>query len=214
MNLYRNTLAKLLHLANASPPLLLKRDFYRVKERLLARYGSPDGVDLQHIPGKICFGCHGSGMDMWREEYCERCDGSGWWKSPKWICLDRYRFGDYVFHIPGAVTYTKPEPDITRIEGYVQHADQGPRSDTAFAWLCLLCGEGRLLARWLTGSHRCGWQWRPWLVLQQIACKAVWRWRDFTARCSQCNRRVGDTSILRCDDCCEANPAAFDDVPL
>jgi hypothetical protein len=207
-------LSHLLHLANASPPAMLKRDFYRVKDRLLKKYGEPDGCDVQHIKGKVCFRCHGSGTDLWREDYCERCDGSGWWRSPKWICLDRWRFGRYVFHIPGEVSYTKPDPDVTRIEGFISHADYGGRSDEAFAWLCLLYGEWRLLWRWLTGSYCCGWQWRPWLLAQKFVCLTAWKWRDLNARCTQCGRRTGGCHILWCDGCCRAHSAAFDDVPF
>lgn len=172
-------IARLLHCANASPPWDQKREFYALKERLLKRHGTPDGADVQHIEGKICFRCSGSGQgysDYGWDDYCYRCDGTGWYKRQKWVVLNRYRFGGYTFHVPGEVSYKKPEPDTTRIEGYVTHSDYGDKSNTAFPTLCLLCGEWRMLWRWLCGSRRVYWyRCHPWFWLQAAITPVVWR---------------------------------------
>ena len=46
--LYQRILAKLLHYANADPPIDRDR-FYAVKDRLLSRYGRFEGHELQEI---------------------------------------------------------------------------------------------------------------------------------------------------------------------
>ena len=121
-------LGRLLHLANASPPFEFRKEFYALKEEILERYGTRDGHDVQHIPGKECYTCDGTGIfERYNgdTDYCYRCGGSGWYKSPVWVVLERFRLGRFSFHIPRKRSYTKPDPDTTRIHGYIKHASYG-----------------------------------------------------------------------------------------
>jgi len=197
-------LARLLHLANSSPPPEFRKEFYALKDRLLTKHGEHIGFDVQHIEGKICFGCDGSGIYYHYysgdEDICGRCCGSGWWKHPKWVVLNKYVWRGYKFHIPGEVSYEKPEPDVSNIHGYVEHTNYGSKSDTAFANLCLLCGEWRLLFRWLLASHKVKWRHHPWFVLQMVVCRSGRKIRDWSVRC-ECGRRTWDRYLRRCNSC-------------
>lgn len=82
-------------------------DFYRVKDAILRKHGKVVGYDIQHIEGKKCYKCHGTGKyDRWDQygiydpDWCWGCNGSGWYKDPQWICLQRLQFGRYIFHKP------------------------------------------------------------------------------------------------------------------
>lgn len=84
--------------------------FYAIKKRVLAAYGKVIGQDIQFIAGKVCRRCDGTGevdVDCWgdylgadQSEDCYACDGTGWWKSPKVVTLDRVQLGKYTFHQP------------------------------------------------------------------------------------------------------------------
>lgn len=99
-------IAFLLHHANRYSK---SQEFYAVKDMLLKKYGREDGYDIQHLPGVRCRSCGGRGQHPrysntppykiydWAD--CYHCWG-GWYKLPQWICLQRYRFGSYVFHRP------------------------------------------------------------------------------------------------------------------
>lgn len=206
-----NPLATLLHKANSSPPWEFKKDFYELKQRILQRFGTPDGHDVQHIPGKECYGCDGTGIFKYSEyDTCERCYGSGWYKQPVWVVLRRYRFGRYVFHSPESRSYTRPDPDITRIHGYVEHARYpGRQHDLAFAWLCLLFGRWGLFWRWLGSSRPCGFQRHPFLIARQVVCTVRWKLHDLRARCNRCRRHVWASNILICDRCTRTDGLPF-----
>lgn len=193
--------ARLLHLANTQPPWDFKQEFYALKTRLLEKHAAIDGHDVQHIEGKHCFRCGGSGRySGWHgTDYCRKCEGSGWWKSPKWIVLERCRWREFVFHIPREVSRVKPEPDTTRIEGYVEHADYGDKSVLAFPTLCVLCGEWRLLWRWLNASRTCRWT-HPWFALQAVVTTVRWKLSDLRRRC-RCGRRTWSSSRMICRKC-------------
>ena len=131
----KKTIGKLLHVANSYPDAVDKAAFYRMKSIILKRLGTRDGFDIQHIKGKKCFTCGGSGIytgyhfnsgDEWNEP-CWRCWG-GWYKRPVWVVLDRYRLGGFVFHQPACRLYGVP-PSVTSqvslINGYIEHRDYG-----------------------------------------------------------------------------------------
>ena len=100
-------LSWLLHHANRSGEYRSK--FYPIKDRILKAYGKEIGYDIQHIPGKKCHSCGGTGQHArysntypykpydWDD--CWHCFG-GWYKLPQWNCLARIRFGRYTFHKP------------------------------------------------------------------------------------------------------------------
>lgn len=114
-------------------------DFYRVKDAILRKYGKPDGYDIQHIDGKKCHTCRGTGRyDRWDQygiydpSWCWHCGGNGWYKDPQWICLQRYQLGRYVFHRPIKREYGVKNPwtvegmgwEVSKrpvMQGYVEH---------------------------------------------------------------------------------------------
>lgn len=121
-------LSYLLHHANRSSKA---PEFYAIKTRLLKKHGVFIGHDVQHIPGKKCFSCQGTGIytgysyydgSMW-EDICYQCN-SGWYKRPMWVVLERYRFGKYVFHQPLKKVWHIHDVDIpnaVKIDGYIDH---------------------------------------------------------------------------------------------
>jgi hypothetical protein len=124
-------LSYLLHHANRETKA---EDFYKIKDRILTKYGKVIGHDVQHIPGKICFACNGTGEPLWindqDDEHCSRCYGDGWYKQPKWILLQRIKFGKYTFHKPIYRTtqennlryeYSQLPLTVPIIEGYISH---------------------------------------------------------------------------------------------
>jgi hypothetical protein len=125
----KHILAFLLHHANLS---CRSEQFYAIKDQLLNKYGAVIGYDIQHIEGKKCFACHGTGTyvgyhwsgDLW-EDACDRCY-NGWYKRPMWILLSRKKFGRYVFHKPVKREYSvknpfTPSENWGKIDGYVDH---------------------------------------------------------------------------------------------
>lgn len=131
--------AFLLHHANRSVKDFCWGDFYRVKDTILRKHGKPDGYDIQHIEGKKCYKCGGTGRyDRWDSygiydpDSCWGCAGTGWYKDPRWNCLQRYRFGRYIFHRPLKREYGIENPwtkegmgfevsDRPVMQGYVEH---------------------------------------------------------------------------------------------
>jgi len=103
-------IAYLLHHANrVAKNYAYTAQFYLIKDSILKR-GVVDGYDIQHIRGKRCRSCHGTG---WHEKYsmyppykvydtdgCWHCNATGFYKLPMWICLQRVRLGPYLFHQP------------------------------------------------------------------------------------------------------------------
>lgn len=99
-------LAFILHHANRYSK---DKEFYAIKDRILKKYGVSDGYDIQHIPGKRCWSCGGTGRHYYYSNTypykaydstdCYHCNW-GWYKLPQWICLERKRFGKFTFHRP------------------------------------------------------------------------------------------------------------------
>lgn len=205
------TLARLLHYANAEPPREMKPEFYALKKRLLERYADPVGFDVQHIEGKRCWTCGGTGVyvgyhtysgDEW-EDTCNRCWGTGWFKDPVWIVLNKFQWHGFKFHIPGERKYKRPDPDVTNIRGYVEHTDYGDKSEIAFVWLCLLLGHWRLAWKWFnSGWRRVQW-WRrhPFYWIQRCICFARALYRRTSNRCVECKRRLWTNRTVRCKSC-------------
>lgn len=75
--------------------------FYPLKDKLLRKYGKPDGYDLQVIHHR-CWSCEGTGIyTHWDgdEEECEACEGTGIYRTVR-VILARYILGQSVYHIP------------------------------------------------------------------------------------------------------------------
>lgn len=163
-------LAWLLGLGNArARGSSLDREFYALKDRLLRKYGTRDGVDIQHIK-RECWGYEEDGKCLGKG--CRRCGGSGVWDE-KWIELERWAIGGRVFHRPSGFRYSAPSADDlfaprNVIEGLITHYDVSYRaSSEARLWLFLLF-DRRAWRHEIGRSRACGWQWRPMLALQAI----------------------------------------------
>lgn len=135
-------IAFLLHHANrAAKNYPYLNEFYAIKDRLL-KNAAHDGYDIQHIRGKRCHSCDGTGVHekysmyppykVYDTEGCWRCNGTGYYKHPQWICLQRVKFGGYIFHRPLKREYSVRNPwkeDVMGwevssrpvIEGYIKH---------------------------------------------------------------------------------------------
>jgi hypothetical protein len=151
MNLLLNILGKVLFIANSNPgALACKSYFYTVKTKILLKYGTKTGFDLQHIEGKKCFSCGGTGVytgyhysgRVYRDT-CYRCAG-GWYKRPHTNKLDKYRLGKNIFHLPVKTMY-KYEIILEKgtqsdIEGYIYHYNNitHDQSKECILWLLLL----------------------------------------------------------------------------
>ena len=147
----KRLLALLLHIANTSPPLIKgnKEGFYRIKDRLLKRWGIHLAYDIQHIQ-KLCFRCDGTGDDAWSEDVeCRKCGGTGIYDE-FWVILEKWKFGKYTFHSPWK-RYTRDDlkraglevPDVRMIEGYIQHESYPYHlAMECFYWLALIFDWG------------------------------------------------------------------------
>lgn len=125
MNTLKRLLGFILHVANSSPPILRKGDFYELKTWLLQKWGTPDGFDVQHIQ-KLCWSCDGSGIyKHWRygRIKCNRCY-HGWYQDD-YIRLDRYMLGNFLFHHPvkrwPGYLASESFKALANITGYVEH---------------------------------------------------------------------------------------------
>ncbi|MDE2010253.1 MAG: hypothetical protein KGJ09_09290 [Candidatus Omnitrophica bacterium] len=188
----RKLLARLLHLANSDPPFN-RREFYNLKDRLLRKYGTFHGHDLQIIT-KECWGerhyFDDDSYDFVQEPcgpQCRRCGGTGIFDQ-RWVRLERWQWGKYLFHIPAGDTRKKPDsPPESWIKGVIKHQDYGRLSNEACLWLYLLCGEWDLFWRTMKGSCCCGWYLWPLLNLQRLTMNLCMRLR--WKMCGCCGRR-------------------------
>lgn len=117
------------------------KEFYAVKDRLL-KSAVKDGYDIQHIRGLRCRSCGGTGVHekysmyppykVYDTDGCWRCGATGFYKLPIWICLQRVKFGRYLFHQPLKRELCVRNPwteknmgwcvsDRPVVEGYIEH---------------------------------------------------------------------------------------------
>jgi len=196
-------IARLLHYANADPPYATRQDFYRLKTELLERYAKQDGFDVQHIPGKVCWSCNGTG-GVYERGDCYRCMGDGWYRRPRWIMLERFRFGRYIFHVPREIRFQQPM--LVDIEGYIRHPHYGALSAEAVLWLYLLCRKWRLFWQQLRScesfrpriyKHPLSWIGTILAVQRCQHCgRYLWRRRE----CKVCKQvRIEVAKALDCD---------------
>lgn len=137
LGLSKTILPAILHYANryAANAYSGKDEFYKIKTKILKAYATFIGYDIQHIEGKICWTCGGTG-DYKKYSYngrvydidsCWSCAGTGWYRDHKFILLEVYTFGKYQFHNPTIKKETLgkcpfPTPEGTKIiKGYIGH---------------------------------------------------------------------------------------------
>lgn len=142
-------LADVLHCANSRPLHIKQREFYALKDRLLERYGTSDGFDLQHVIQE-CWDCEGTGklymeaLHLGQETRiyagkCHRCNNGVYRQF--WVRLERYRMGRHLFHRPRERYYNDPGLTLQHpvIEGYVRHREyRGHLPLEAAFWLFLV----------------------------------------------------------------------------
>lgn len=141
--------------------------FYKIKNRLLSKYGRHIGFDIQFIEGKKCHSCGGTGIYQgysWRyqdyEDVCYRCH-NGWYKRPTWNVLERVQFGKYIFHQPIKQIFKGPESGTQVIEGYIEH--KRTRYGKFALNVLFLLYEKSYIKRWYSYQGigwRCYW-WHP-----------------------------------------------------
>jgi hypothetical protein len=187
----KRILSYLLWLANSKPPMTNRDGFYAMKSRLLRRYGTRDGTDLQEIPGKPCFNCNGTGLTLggYRAWTCRKCDGTGDYRAGFWCQLERWRLGGRVFHIPGPRLYKRPD-GLVSFTGYVQHSAYVSYSAATEAamWLALAF-DRPLFRKMFRASKPAYWSWLPLHNLQRVVNTVAWPMRSWLAQCS-CGRRL------------------------
>ncbi len=187
-------LARLLHLANSSPPICRRDEFYALKDRLLLRYAERLPKDQIQEIKKECWGRYQEGCPG---PSCRRCGGSGVWDL---FCvrLAVYQWGRYRFHRPiERRCRLSAAPDII---GYVKHKDYGRKPREAVLWLYLLTGEWRLLRKQLIGSCIHGAAW--WMVGLHVQRIVSWARQRAPKRCISCEKvRFGKGYPHQCRTC-------------
>lgn len=158
-------LSSLLFHANKSKD----KEFYPIKNRILTKYGRKTDTVVQFIDGKKCINCGGTGNHTYFDwngfaydnDICWRCNGTGWFKRPRWNWLDIVQFGKYSFHQPFTTTYEAPTENVRVFEGYVEHNVTKFTKISLFI-IFLLYEHGYLKRWWYKELH--GWRicwWRP-----------------------------------------------------
>lgn len=135
-------LAKMLKIANSNPTPC-SNEFYRVKDRILTKWGKPDGFDTQIIE-KVCWGCNGTGDYNGRT--CYKCGGDGIY-SIRTITLARYRLADQVFHRPTTAGSNLEGKERNVIYGKVKHDRYDYHLETEMMFWFLLVFDPKTFAK-------------------------------------------------------------------
>jgi hypothetical protein len=140
--------------------------FYKVKNRLLAKYGKHICYEVQFIEGKKCRSCDGTGIYKgynwqygWFRNPCYNCY-NGWYKRPEWNILALISFGKYEFHQPFMRVYDDPQSKCKTFDGYVERHPTNLSRIAAF--ILLLVFEKGYLKRFYRESGN-GWRLYWWL---------------------------------------------------
>jgi hypothetical protein len=134
----------LVHYANTDP--LDKENFYRIKDKILRRFGTPVGNDLQLLEGVRCNRCVNGRYWHWIYdshcygwEQCWQCSGTSWFKPRRYVLLKKYRLGRWYFHRPVSsfedYKFKFVVPFFFRnkyIDGYIDHSNY-------YGWLSWEC---------------------------------------------------------------------------
>ncbi|MCX6217586.1 hypothetical protein [Spirosoma sp.] len=176
-------LAFLLHHANRNP--IYRDDFYAIKKKILDYYGTPEGADMQILPGKKCYTCDGTGIytgyywqsgEAWHDT-CNRC-WRGWYISPKYVVLHRIRLGRYVFHQPGERYDTPADipvqyrvPKEQQIQGYKEFTPS-IWTHEAHLWLFWFFDRPRF---WYMWRWRASWPHQAGLLVRLRELKCYWQ---------------------------------------
>ncbi len=167
--MFKNILATILHHANRHSK---DPKFYAIKNRLVKKHGEFIGHDVQHVEGKKCFSCGGTGeFHSWSSDYidqCYKCDGTGWYKDPFWTILEKYKFGKHTFHQPLKKVYKKPDIE-TNVNGYISHnyTEYGGRA----VMLLYLLFDFSYFVQCIKGMGL-GWRYYWWKPRNWIPCIA------------------------------------------
>ena len=173
----------LLHVANSSPPLLGREQFYAIKVRLLERYGRFVRNERQHIR-KECWDC---------ESGCYKCNrygvGGGVWDE-FWVRLELWELGGYRFHTPRERTRVRPADwyDGSAIEGYIEHRRFKYYLPFECAlWLFLIYDRPTFWG--VFGySAQCSWKLTPLVWANTL----YFYWRGRKWRLSKWRKRIAD----------------------
>lgn len=203
----QSILAWLCHYANADPSHF-KRSFYDLKGRLLRQYARFEGHDVQEIT-KECWG----ERDGWGDpigckgEGCRRCGGTGIYDR-KWIRLQRWRWGRYVFHIPDGLC-GRPLPNSLMIHGRIEHPDYGLASREAELWLYIVTLQFGTWWGVLSTSCYCKPRWWPMCRLQGWA---MWARMNLHRQRCPCGKRflTWGSGWMVCKQC-RVKPTVLDD---
>jgi hypothetical protein len=182
----------LLHIANSSPPILGREEFYAIKTKLLERYGTFVRNDLQYIE-KGCFACDGTGRypAHYERGFCRRCWGSGLYEA-FYVILRLYRLGDYEFHTPTKRQYVTAEDParIPHVRGYIEHKRfrRYLSSECAY-WLFLI--YDRRTFRYVFGrSGHCSRKYTPLVITSNLLYRWRYGYRSWDRLKERCNRRI------------------------
>ena len=207
----KSSLAWLLHVANSSRGL--GREFYDLKTRLLRRYATFRGHEMQEITKQ----CWGDKRDEYGDLYgcgpnCRRCGGTGIFDR-RWVRLQRWEWGRYVFHVPDGDT--RNAPCVVTIFGRIEHRDYGKGSREAELWLYLVTGSLKMLWHALTACSYCSPGWWPMCRLQKVA---MWSRMRFSWQKCWCGKWFptwgrGWRICRKCRKCRSQKPVD-DDVPF
>lgn len=193
----QSVLAWLCHYANANPSGC-RNTFYALKDRLLNQYAEFLGYEMQEIT-KPCWGDKRDDYGDWHGcgPTCRRCGGTGIFDR-KWIRLQRWEWGKYVFHIPDGST--RIQPDSVQIHGRIKHANHVLASREAELWLYVVTLQFGMWWHVLSTSHYVYPKLWPMCRLQKYAMAAR---MTFTRRRCFCGKRFfkWGTGWLVCKQC-------------
>jgi hypothetical protein len=170
---------------------------YRMKDRILRRFGKIVGEDIQRI-SRICYSCDGSGSYDFDED-CRRCRGTGVFDE-RWFRLERWELGGRIFHRPAGMI-ARPMNGMVTIEGKIYHDTVPHRASAeAFLWLALFADPELWWANF-RGSRHSGWQRTPMLALQAVLFEL--RMKFSRKRCPTCYRSffTRGTGWVYCRSC-------------
>ncbi len=133
--------------------------YYAVKNKVIKQFGTYVCTDVQHIEGKECYTCGGSGVYVGYNYHghqftdgCYHCY-NGWYKRPMWVLLEKYQVGNYYFHQPKQKVYENPQIPVN-INGYISHDTSKYGAYAAF--LLYMIYEKGYLKRWYKSAGM-GW---------------------------------------------------------